>query len=208
MVRIKVEELVDHLSTNSIPPLIDGIRAATDDDVARLCCYYLARFDEKARAAIPAILPLLKRDKCRTTAFYTLGHMRAAEAFRPALAALDESRELVRLRATQTLGKIGDRRAIPALLRRLDDEMYDVRYAAEDALVKFGQPSRAPLRDAYRHATPRAQPHIIEALAKLGDETALTLAREYYQNDDPLVRTAVLKSLTAALTTATAPTAK
>ena len=199
MVRIKVEELVDHLNTNSIPPLIAGIRAATDDDVARLCCYYLARFDEKARAGIPAVLPLLNRDKCRTTAFYTLGHMRATEAYRPALAALDESRELVRLRAAQALGKIGDRRAIPALLRKLDDEMYDVRYAAEEALVKFGQPSRAPLRDAYRHATPRAKPHILEALAKLGDETAFTLAREYYRNDDPLVRNAALKSLAAVL---------
>ena len=211
MVRIKVEELVDHLNTNSIPPLIAGIRAATDDDVARLCCYYLARFDEKARAGIPAVLSLLNRDKCRTTAFYTLGHMRAAEAFSPALTALDESRELVRLRAAQALGKIGNHRAIPALLQKLDDEMYDVRYAAEDALVKFGQPSHAPLRDAYRHATPRAKSHILEALAKLGDETALTMAREYYQNEDPLVCTAILKSLAAALTPATqvsGPTAK
>ena len=206
MVRVKVEELVDHLSTNSIPPLIAGIRAATDDDVARLCCYFLARFDEKARDGIPAILPLLKRDKCRTTAFYTLGHMRATEAFRPALTALTEPRELVRLRATQLLGKIGNRRAIPDLLRMLNDEMYDVRYAAEDALVSFGKPSLDPLRDAYRRATPRAQAHILETLARLGDEIALTWAREYYRNDDPLVRDAVLKSLTIALTPA--PTAK
>ena len=202
MVRVKVEELVDHLGTNSIPPLIAGIRAATDDDTARLCCYYLARFDEKARAGIPAILPLLHRDKTRTTAFYTLGHLRAIEAFRPAMAALNGTPELVRLRATQALGKIGDQRAIPALLRKFDDEMYDVRYAAEDALVNFGNSSLTPLREAYRRATPRARPHILEALAKLGDESALTLAREYYRNDDPLVRATILKSLTAALTLA------
>ena len=200
MVRVKVEELVDHLGTNSIPPLIAGIRTATDDDTARLCCYYLARFDEKARASIPAILPLLHRDKTRTTAFYTLGHLRATKAFRPAMAALNGTPELVRLRAAQALGKIGDRRAIPALLRKLDDEMYDVRYAAEDALVNFGNPSLTSLREAYRRATPRARPHILEALAKLGDESALTLAREYYRNDDPLVRNAVLKSLAATLT--------
>ena len=228
MVRVKVEELVDHLSSNSVPPLIAGIRATTDDDVARLCCYFLARFgdqisgigvspvnsSEDKRAgrpfhyteAVQAVLPLLKRDKCRTTAFYTLGHLRAAEAFRPALAALDESRELIRLRATQALGKIGNRRAIPDLLRMLNDEMYDVRYAAEDALVGFGKPSLDPLRDAYRRATPRAQAHILEALTRLGDETALQWAREYYRNDDPLVRDAVLKSLTVALTPA--PTAK
>ena len=223
MVRVKVEELVDHLGTNSVPPLIAGIRATTDDDVARLCCYFLARFgdqisgigvspvnsSEDKRAgrpfhyteAVQAVLPLLKRDKCRTTAFYTLGHLRAAEAFRPALAALDESRELIRLRATQALGKIGDYRAIPDLLRKLDDEMYDVRYAAEDALVGFGKPSLDPLRDAYRRATLRAQAHILEALARLGDETAMKWAREYYRKDDPLVRDAVLKTLAAALTT-------
>jgi len=234
MVRVKVEELVDHLGTNSILPLIAGISAATDDDVARLCCYFLARFGDQISGtgvsldvarnpervkgppvnssadkragpfhyaeAVQAILPLLKRDKCRTTAFYTLGHLRAAEAFRPALAALDEPRELVRLRATQALGKIGDPHAIPALLRKLDDEMYDVRYAAEDALVNFGPASLDALRSAYRRAPPRAQAHLLEALAKLGDQTALTWAREYYRTDDPLVRDAVLKSLTATLT--------
>jgi hypothetical protein len=31
-----------------------------------LCCYFLARFDEKARAAIPHVLPLIDRAKTRT----------------------------------------------------------------------------------------------------------------------------------------------
>jgi hypothetical protein len=115
LVRAKTEELIDYLGTNSIPVLIAGIDTAKNDEVARLCCYFLARYDAKARAAIPHILPLLRRDVTRPVAFYTLGHLKAREAYAPAMAALNE-RELVRLRATQALGKIGDRRATEKLI--------------------------------------------------------------------------------------------
>ncbi|MEI6085841.1 MAG: HEAT repeat domain-containing protein, partial [Verrucomicrobiota bacterium] len=199
MVRVKIEELVDHLNTNAIPLLIAGIQSTKDDEIARLCCYFLARFNEKARAAIPAILPLLKRPVTRPVAFYTLGHLRAAEAFAPAMIAVDESRELVRLRATQALGKIGNKRAIPRLIHKLDDEMYDVRYAAEYGLVAFGQLAVGDLRRAYERATPRARPHLIEALAKLGDERAVSLAQQFYRSDEPIIRAAVLQALTDAL---------
>jgi HEAT repeat protein len=198
LVRAKTEELIDHLSTNSIPVLIAGLDSAKNDEVARLCCYFLARFDEKARVAIPHVLPLLKRDITRPVAFYTLGHIRAREAFEPAMAALNE-RELVRLRAVQALGKIGDRRATEKLIAKLDDELYDVRYAAEDALVGFGRSSIGPLRAAFSQASKRARPHMIEALARLKDRRALALAEQEYRRDDPLVREAVIRSLRAAL---------
>lgn len=201
LVRAKTEDLVDALNTNSIPVLISGIQNARNDEIARLCCYLLARFDEKADDAIPAVLPLLDRDKTITTAFYTLGHLRARQAFEPALKNTTHSRELVRLRAAQVLGKLGEReaalatRAIPALLTAFGDEMWDVRYAAQDALVAFGKPAIAPLRRAYAKAPSRARPHIIEALAKLGDKRALALAKSEYRQDDPLVRNVILKSL-------------
>ena len=58
LVGAKTEEIIDSLGTNSIPLLIAGIDHAKNDEVARKTCYYLARFDEKAAAAIPHILPL------------------------------------------------------------------------------------------------------------------------------------------------------
>lgn len=203
IVRVKAEELVDLMGTNSVPLLIDGIRTAKNDDVARLCCYILARFDT-ATNAIPYILPLLQREKTRVTALYTLGHLRAREAFTPALAALTEEQEMVRLRATQALGRIGDKRATEKLITALDDELWDVRYAAEDALVAFGYSSRSPLRSAYATASPRTRPHIIEALARLGDRAAVPLARRLYRLDDAQVREAVMRSLTEQLTQARA----
>jgi HEAT repeat protein len=183
--------------------LIAGIDHAKNDEVARLACYYLARFDEKARAAIPSVLSLIDRDKTRTTAFYTLGHLRARAAFGPAMSALTDPRELVRMRAAQALGRIGNTRAIPKLIATLNDEMWDVRYAAEDSLVALGRPGIGPLRAAFAKASPRAQPHILEALAKLGDKHALSWAKSEYKNDDALVRTAIEKQLTEELAAAT-----
>jgi len=199
LVRAKTEELIDHLGTNSIPALIAGIDHAANDEIARLCCFFLARFDEKARAGIPHVLPLLNRDVTRPVAFYTLGHLRAREAFAPAMQVQRTERELVRLRATQALGRLGDKRAIPKLIIALDDEIYDVRYAAEDALVAFGKSSIGPLRSVYAKASPRARPHILEALARLKDRHALRWAEKEYRRDDPLVRDAVMRSLQAAL---------
>ena len=199
LVRAKTEDLIDFLGTNSIPTLSAGIDQAKNDEVARLCCYFLARFDEKAHAAIPHVMPLLDRDKTRGLALYTLGHLRAREVFEPAMKALNVKSELVRLRAAQALGRIGDKRAIPKLITALDDEMWDVRYAAEDALVAFGKSSIRPLRSAFAQASPRARPHIIDALAKLGDKRALVLANSEYRNEDPEVRAAVRRSLQVAV---------
>ncbi|MGO9528264.1 MAG: HEAT repeat domain-containing protein [Verrucomicrobiia bacterium] len=203
LVRVKTEDIIDHLGTNAVPLLIDGIDHAKNEDMARLCCYFLARFNEKARAAIPHVLPLINREKTRSVAFYTLGHLRAHEAFAPAMKALDSQQELVRLRAAQALGRIGDRRATPKLIGALGDEFWDVRYAAEDGLVSLGRRSIGPLRRAFAKASPRAQPYILEALAKLGDSRALVWARAFYKDSDPLVRTAVEKQLAGELALAT-----
>jgi len=194
VLRSKIEELIDAISTNAAPVLMAGIDHAKNDEVARLCCYFLARFGT-ATNAIPHVLPLIGREKTRSVALYTLGHLRAHEAFGPALAALADPKEMVRLRAAQALGRIGDRRAIPELIGALDDPMWDVRYAAEDALVALGRTGIGACRRAFATAGPRARPHLIETLARLGDARALALAKTEYGGDDPLVGSAVEKQL-------------
>jgi HEAT repeat protein len=174
--------------------LARAIRSAKSDEAARVCCYFLARF-ETATNAVASVLPLLGREKTRATALYTLGHLRAREAFDVVLAALEDKDELVRLRAAQALGRIGDHQAAGKLIGALDDEMWDVRYAAEDALVALGRQGIDPLRRASAKATPRARPHIIEALARLGDRRALSLADAELRREDPLVRKAVEQQL-------------
>ncbi len=134
--RSKVEELVDIVGTNAAPMLVAAIRAAKNDEMARICCSFLARF-ETATNAIPSVLPLLALEKTRATALYTLGHLRAREALDAALAGLDDKNELVRLRAAQALGRIGDVRAVPKLKAALRDEWWHVRFAAEEALKRI-----------------------------------------------------------------------
>ncbi|NQU12237.1 HEAT repeat domain-containing protein, partial [bacterium] len=118
-------------------------------------------------------------------------HLHAREAFRPALRALRDRREPVRLRAAQALGRIGDRRAIPRLIAALDDPFYTVRYAAQDALVLIGPASIPPLRRAFAAGSGRARPHVVAALAKLGDPAALEFAHRLLRTAPPLLRTAV-----------------
>ena len=144
LVRVKVEELVDSLGTNSVPSLIHGLDTARNEEMARVRSLF-SRAVESATNAIPHVLPLLAADKTRGIALYTLGHLRARAAFHSALAALHDPQELVRLRAAQALGRIGDRRATPRLVRALADESWTVRYAAEAALVGFGSSSLIPL---------------------------------------------------------------
>ncbi len=198
LLKAKVEELIDHLGTNAIPSLIAGIDHAANDEVARLCCYFLARFGPQGQAAIPRVLPLLDRENTCPVALYTLGHLRAQEVAAPALQSLTDEREMVRLRAAQALGRIGHRQAIPSLIGRLDDELWTVRYAAQDALIALGRSSIRPLRTAWATAPPRARPHMLAALARLGDRRALALARREYRLAPPPVRDAILAELQSA----------
>jgi hypothetical protein len=59
------------------------------------------------------------------------------------------------------------------------------------------------LRAAFAKASPRSRPHILEALAKLGDKHGLAWAKSEYKKDDALVRTAVEKQLAEELAAAT-----
>jgi hypothetical protein len=51
------------------------------------------------------------------------------------------------------------------------------------------------LRGAFAKASQRARPHLIEALARLGDHRALSLARAELQAEYPQVRATIEKQL-------------
>ncbi len=88
------------------------------------------------------------------------------------------------------------------MIAALNDELWDVRYAAEESLVALGPSSISALRAAFAKAPPRARPHILEALAKLGDKHGVAWAKSEYKNDDALVRAAIEKQLTEELAAA------
>ena len=91
--------------------------------------------------AAPALIDRLvdeKHDKVRARVQMTLVEMRT-EAGLPLLAALPDSRKLMRQNVCVILGQIMDRRAIPALKARLEDaeELTEVKAAAAAALRKM-----------------------------------------------------------------------
>jgi HEAT repeat protein len=199
MVRVRTEQLVDHLGEQAIAALVGGLQSDREE-VRRVSCWLLARFGaseavgtEQRGVVIRAVLPLLEAEATRPVALHTLGHWRAHEAYQPAIAGLADPREMVRLRAAQALGRLGDARAVPRLIGALDDGMWTVRYAAQDALVALGRPAVRPLRASFAGAPARARPHVIGALARLGDRRALRLAREQLGGEDALVREAMMR---------------
>lgn len=204
MIWVRTEDLVDHLGAEAVPVLMEGIRRTVDSEQARSCAYLLARFPD-ATNAIPVVLPLLKRADSRSTALYTLGHLRARQAIPAARRALRDRDPLVRMRAAQALGRIGDQRAVPLLLRALEDEWWHVRYAAQDALAALSA------TNAIHHALPaasaRARAHLIEALAQCGDARALDWQRQYSLRE-PVLQAARLTYLEERLGQKTVPTSR
>jgi len=78
----------------------------------------------------------------------------------------------------------------------------DVRYAAEDALV-VRQAQHRTVASRVCEGVSTGRPHILEALAKLGDRKVLDLARVQYKKRHPLERVAVEKQLAEQLAAAT-----
>jgi HEAT repeat protein len=205
MVRVKAEEFVDALGAAAVPVLGEGLRDDRES-VRRGCATFLARFGDnqsvskqERAAVVNGLMPLLADEATITAALYALGHWHAREAYPAALSALRHEKELVRMRAAQALGRFGDRQAIPGLIEALGDPVWTVRYAAEGALVELGRGSIGPMRCAYAKATPVAKPHILGALARLGDRRALTWARILWRYEDPIWLKAEMRQLEESL---------
>ena len=103
-----------------------------------------------------------------------LGTMQAATGAPDALLeALADRSEEVRAAAAASLGKVRDPRALPPLVARLSDPAEPVRRAASEALQSFGPVAVPALVDLLERGTPGAQVKGLEALAAIGDPSAL-----------------------------------
>ncbi|MDZ4814976.1 MAG: HEAT repeat domain-containing protein [Verrucomicrobiota bacterium] len=190
LIRFKAETLIDGWGKESVPILLEALeKNRGKEDIERGVFFFLSRFTDTG--AVSQALARIKNPKVKPSAFLYLGHVHAKEAYEPALLALREDREIVKLRAAQALGRIGDRRAIPFLVQRLDDDIWTVRTIAETALVQLVGNDRKELKRVYKQATPRAKFHLHNVLARLCDPNALTFSQKAKLTPDVLISAAV-----------------
>lgn len=142
--RVKVAAIEALAATGdySLVPLIADLALAAPDDAEELPRYLRALGQLAHPAGRKAVMDGLSR---------------------PAMAA--------RAAAVGAAGKIGLLETAPTLRALLDDPEWWVRFRAAEALIEFGEPGRALLRDAVQNGTPRARDAAITMLAEPGIET-------------------------------------
>lgn len=184
--RFRLEEFVDSLgATNAAPALIDALRSP-NELIRKSSIYFIGKL--KVQGAVPALREQLPNEKLRAVSLWALGQVKAREAFLDALNYLNDTNEVVRIRATGTLGKLGDVRAVPKLIVALDDPLWDVRYSAQAALIKIGKPAVQPMLGALPKAGDRSRPYLIEALGKVGDWRTAKALRHYLSSASEIDR--------------------
>ncbi len=140
-----------------------------DPDPRRRGCAARYLADLKARAALPAILPLLEREGTELAALDAVGRLGDRAAWKPVAKLLAHPKERVRVAAVRCLGRLGVAEAAEALAGRLaGSEMFTVRFAAEDELVKLGAAALPVLLPRAREGRDlTARRHAIRALGRL-----------------------------------------
>ncbi|MDL5054190.1 hypothetical protein QQ056_11615 [Oscillatoria laete-virens NRMC-F 0139] len=191
MPRIVVEQMVDQLGDDAIDALVEGLNSP-HPDVVRSCLYYLARLE--SHEAIPKIVALGADRKLAGNCLYTLGNLRAPEAFDLAMKRSLDARELVRIRAAQALANCPEPAATMRLIHMLKDPFYSVRFAAEDSLVQKGDSILPLLARGALGASNTTLKHIDTIRIRLGDSGHIPTALERYPSPRKL-REAVEKKL-------------
>lgn len=103
----------------------------------------------------------------RKYAAEVLGELKAAEAVKPLVEALNDEVGDIRHRAYEALIKIGAP-SVPEVVPLLLSEEDDIRQAATEILRKIGKPAVEPLASALADADERLQKRIMKVLDRMG----------------------------------------
>jgi HEAT repeat protein len=178
-------DVLSRLGSEGVPSLAEALPRA-DERIARLIMQYLGEMGPEARAAIPALLRMLKHTHrwCRyeaASALVNIDRKLGAQKATPVLAALavpsgDEIfDEDLRVRALQMLRELGSggKAAVPSLTALLQDEEVDGRWhrrAAETlGCLELNTPEAlAALRKATQDRDTGLRVAAAQALGRLG----------------------------------------
>jgi len=115
--------------------------------------------------------------------------VRDEEVNQALIGALDDSSQVVRLRAVESLAAHENSNAVPALVQKLADEDVEVRQAAVDALGVLADPRAVPALIAYvKDRQPGDFPlNALWALGNIGDHQAVPILARLREHSDPYV---------------------
>jgi len=117
------------------------------------------------------------------------------DAVQPLLDEIENEDHDVRKFIVDVLGLIKDERAVTALCGRLSDGSVNVVCSASEALGEIGcERAVGPLITVF-HRYEDARMPTVEALGKIGDETALEHLGQFLNTDDPMIRFAVVEAI-------------
>lgn len=118
-----------------------------------------------------------------------LGKLNDGNAVRPLVTALEDRRNVVRMRVVEALGELRDARAVDPLLRRLGDEDAWVRLATAEVLEKLGNAGAVDaLTAALKDSDRRVRFAAARALSRLGDRSVAPLIAILQTEEDPRLR--------------------
>jgi HEAT repeat protein len=136
----------------------------------------------------------------RTQAAHALSKLDDGRAVPALLEALGDADESVVQKSVYALGVLGDISALPALLKLLDRETTTLRNATHDALVAFGAAAQPALtaRLAEMSCSTNARVAIVEIVAAIGGESAISSLSTALRDADWQVRFAAVNALSSA----------
>jgi len=156
----------------------DCLAQVDGDLAARLLVKFLGHQDIGTRNLAAEVLVKIGRD-----------------AVQPLLDEIENEDHDVRKFIVDVLGLIRDGRSVGALCRRLSDSNVNVVCSAAEALGEIGSKAAVPALIKVYHRYEDARMPTIEALGKIGDETALEHLNVFLRNQDPMIRLAVVEAI-------------
>ncbi len=147
----------------------------------------------KAKEVIHDLEKIAKEDpfpEIRSSALQIMREISAGAPilFETALNLIHDSAASVRLEATRILGDFGEERAVEPLLHNLSDASWNVRINAENALCNYGRRLSKRLLQYLNTDDLERRCRIISALARIGEEAAISLLERIVNNEKESAR--------------------
>lgn len=172
----------------AVPYLIQSLEEDPIGKVRAKAAWALGKIDSPE--SVDALTNALYDEEwgVRKSAASSLGTLKADNAIPYLYELLDDENELVRHEVLLALGKMGENQAMTILLDCVNDEDPDINLRSLAAFEEIGETALDPLKKALKDGDWRRRLRAVEALEKIGGETAqkalIGVIQGFFTKDD------------------------